>query len=236
VFSNWSSFGAIAYHWQKVQSKPLQAYFDRDWMMKHLLEQHGPLCSMYESKKGRFRSEGDSPAFLHVINTGLRSDEHPSYGGWGGRFAFRSGVWKSVDKKNSSQTHSILRWAQAFQNDWAARADWCVKNYAEANHAPLVIVEGELDRPAQAGRQLRLSAKPSSDPDDDLFEIKWWHFAKAGSYKKPVWVENAEQSEAIVAVPADAKIGDTIHLVCEATDQGEPPLTSYQRVILTIAE
>jgi predicted aldo/keto reductase-like oxidoreductase len=33
-----------------------------------------------------FISEGDSPAFLYALDNGLRSYEHPSYGGWGGRF------------------------------------------------------------------------------------------------------------------------------------------------------
>lgn len=31
-------------------------------------------------------SEGDSPSFLHLIDKGLRSMEHPEWGGWGGRF------------------------------------------------------------------------------------------------------------------------------------------------------
>jgi hypothetical protein len=35
-------------------------------------------------------------------------------------------------------------------------------------------------------------------------------------------------------VPADAKPGQTIHLILEATDSGTPALTRYQRVVLTI--
>jgi len=35
-------------------------------------------------------------------------------------------------------------------------------------------------------------------------------------------------------VPADAKTGDTIHLIAEVTDSGKPPLTRYARVIVTV--
>jgi hypothetical protein len=236
VFSDWSSFGAIAYHWRKSQPKELHAYFDRDWMTGHILEQHGPLCSMYEAKEGRFRSEGDTPAFLHVINTGLRSDEHPTFGGWAGRFFFKKGVWKSVDRKNSSQTHSILRWAKAFQNDWAARADWCVKSYEDANHPPEVILGNELDLKGSAGSSIRLNAKDSIDPDGDTLTFKWWHFAKAGSSGLAVSIEKADQVEAVLTLPDDAKVGDTFHIICEVTDDGDPPLSRYQRVIITVFE
>jgi hypothetical protein len=37
-----------------------------------------------------------------------------------------------------------------------------------------------------------------------------------------------------VRVPADARPGDTIHLIFEATDRGEPQLTRYARVILKV--
>jgi hypothetical protein len=33
------------------------------------------------------------------------------------------------------------------------------------------------------------------------------------------------------AAPDDAGNGDTIHIICEVTDSGNPPLTRYQRVI-----
>jgi cellulose-binding protein len=236
VFSNWSSFGAIAYHWQKSQPKALHAYFDRAWMTGHILARHGPLCGMYEAKEERFRSEGDTPAFLHVINTGLRSDEDPMHGGWGGRFVRKKGVWMSVDKKNSTQTHSILRWARAFQNDWAARADWCVKRFDEANHPPQVILDDGIDRKARAGSSIDLSAKQSHDPDGDLLAFHWWHFVEAGSCDQPVLIDRADQTEAVVAVPTEAEAGDTIHIICEVSDDGEPQLTRYQRVIITVKE
>jgi hypothetical protein len=35
-------------------------------------------------------------------------------------------------------------------------------------------------------------------------------------------------------VPTDAAAGQTIHLVLEATDKGTPPLTHYQRVVVSV--
>lgn len=34
----------------------------------------------------------------------------------------------------------IWRWADALQNNFAARADWCVKSYDDANHSPEVKI------------------------------------------------------------------------------------------------
>ncbi len=235
VRSGGPSFGAIAYDWQKLQPKTIQTYFDQTWMTTNILEDHGPLCAMYEAKDGRFRSEGDSPAFLHVINTGLRSDEHPAYGGWGGRFAFSSNVWKSVDKEGVSP-HSILRWAPAFQNDWAARADWCVKPFGESNHAPHVNITPRTDIVARPSERISLSAEASTDPDGDRLAYRWWMFSEAGSYGGAVTMEDAEKPITTFSVPNDAAAGDTLHVICSVTDSGNPPLTRYARTIISVHE
>ena len=65
-------FEAIAYRWKQAQPKELHKYFEGAWMKENILENHGPLCSIYAAHdNGDFRSEGDSPAFLHTIVTGL---------------------------------------------------------------------------------------------------------------------------------------------------------------------
>ena len=227
------SFGAIAYHWRRIQPDSLQFYFDKEWMTGNILESHGPLCALYEAKEGRFRSEGDTPAFLHVINTGLRSDEQPSYGGWGGRFAFAGNVWKSVDKEGSSP-HSILRWAEHFQNDWAARADWCVTDYGEANHPPRVALAHSDNLEARPGEQVGLDADNSNDPDGDELAFRWWVFAEAGTHQGPIVIEDAGQARATLAVPGTASPGETLHVICTVTDSGEPPLARYARVIVRV--
>ena len=88
-------FEAIAYRWEQVQPEEMQKYFVGAWMMENILENHGPLCSLYKAlENGDFRSEGDSPAFLHTIVTGLRNMESPDWGGWGGRYVLvRENTW-----------------------------------------------------------------------------------------------------------------------------------------------
>lgn len=88
-------FEGIAYRWKQVQPKEMQPYFEGTWMKQNILEDHGPLCSLYKAhENGDFRSEGDSPAFLHTIETGLRSLESPDWGGWGGRYVqVRENTW-----------------------------------------------------------------------------------------------------------------------------------------------
>lgn len=235
LLSRAPSFHALGYIWRKVQSPDVQVYFDRDWMVPNILEGHGPLCAMYEASKGSFRSEGDTPAFLHTINTGLRSDEHPDYGGWGGRFALSNGVWKSVDT-DTSTPHSILRWAKDFQNDWAARADWCVKNYADSNHPPQVVLKGVQQVSGKRGYAVSLNVGGTKDPDGDALRFQWWIYTEAGTCQRTPVIKNADKAKAKLVVPADAAAGDTVHAVCSVTDNGVPPLTRYARVVVSVAE
>jgi len=232
-----NTYGPIAYLWQQQQPADIQAYFNSAWMAGNILKKHGPLCAMYEARNGQFTSEGDTPAFLHVIGNGLRSDENPTFGGWGGRFRALHGVWKSVDKKGDShRVHSLLRWAKHFQNDWAARADWCVQSFDEANHPPHVAIAGSLDRVAHAGDSVGLNATASNDPDNDEVKFHWWPFVEASSCESPASIASDREAEAVVKVPSTAQAGDTIHVICEVTDTGIPSLTRYQRVVITIAE
>ena len=53
-----------------------------------------------------------------------------------------------------SISNLLSRWTDAFQNDFAARADWCVKSYDEANHPPVVKLDNALDITAKPGAKL----------------------------------------------------------------------------------
>lgn len=235
LLSDYPSFQTIAYKWKEFMPGELQRFFDQDWMTTNILVGHGPLCALYEAKDGAFRSEGDTVSFLHVINTGLRSHEHPSFGGWGGRFALEEGLWKSVDKRDSV-THSILRWAKDFQNDWAARADWCVTDYRSANHPPRVILRNPVRCSAKAEEPVALDARDSSDPDGDTLSFTWWIYEEAGTCNVPPTIEESQEGLAVLKVPANAKPGDTIHAICTVVDSGQPPLTRYARVVVTVSE
>jgi hypothetical protein len=47
-----------------------------------------------------------------------------------------------------------------------------------------------------------------------------------------VTIENPEAPRATLLAPADLKPGQTIHVICEVSDDGKPPLTRYRRVIV----
>lgn len=262
-------FEAIAYRWKMVQPVEMQQYYEGAWMKENILNGHGALCGYYKAhENGDFRSEGDSPAFLHTINVGLRNLENPDFGGWGGRYikirentwfdpvpvedyVYPEGRWYGengwgrcslrpgsavTEEKRSEYFKPMWRWSAAMQNDFAARADWCVKSYKEANHAPEVALAHAADLKTLAGDVVCLSAKGTKDPDGDKLTYRWWQYTEASTYSKSLVIRNADKQSASLTIPDDMKKGDMIHLICEVTDDGRPCLTRYQRVIITIAE
>ena len=128
----------------------------------------------------------------------------------------------------------IWRWTDALQNDFAARADWCVKSYAEANHPPVVTLAHSRDMKVRPGATVPLSARGTEDPDGDALTYHWWQYRDAGTYDGTVEIRDATGQDASFTVPGDAGKGETIHIICEVTDAGTPPLTRYQRVVVTV--
>jgi len=260
-------FEAIAYRWKQAQPKEMQKYFEGAWMKANILENHGPLCSLYKAlENGDFRSEGDSPAFLHTIVTGLRNMESPDWGGWGGRYvwvrentwldpvpvsgyAYPEGRWytnsawgRNSLRKGTTTTEEqrreyfkpMWRWTDALQNDFASRADWCVKSFAQANHPPVVVLGHAADLEVRPGATVKLSTRGTSDPDGDKLEYRWWQYLEAGSYDGTIEIQDVGRQDASFTVPGDAGKGKTIHIICEVTDTGTPQLTRYQRVVVEV--
>ena len=78
---------------------------------------------------------------------------------------------------------TIWRWRSAYQNDFAARMDWTIKPYAEANHPPVP----KLGHAARAHRQtpaqrVDLSADGTTDPDGDALSYEWFYYGEAGTF------------------------------------------------------
>ena len=260
-------FEAIAYRWKMVQPEEMSKYYEGEWMNENILKNHGALCSSYKAhENGDFRSEGDSPAFLHTINVGLRNLENPSWGGWGGRYVLvRENTWldpvpvegyeypegrwygsngwgrcslrpgsTSTEEQRKTYFKPMWRWSKAMQNDFASRADWCVSEYEDANHPPVVKLVNELDIQASPGESIKLSAEGTTDPDGNRLSFLWWQYTEADSYEGIVEIQNDRQVQASVVIPKDAESGETIHIICEVTDDGVPALTRYQRVVITV--
>ena len=194
-------------------------------------------------QKYDFLSEGDSPSYFHLINFGLNSTENPSYGGLSGRFvqsAENKKLWEDVEAvtdlnpytQKQDPSFPQVRWFGVLQNDFAARADWCVKKYAEANHAPVVTVERNLIQ-AKAGEKLILKGN-ASDPDQNKLSYKWWQYVEAGTYPTKVSILDGDQKNATVEIPADAIPEQTLHFILEVSDNGSPRLTRFQRIVIQI--
>ncbi len=260
-------FEALAYRWQKSQPEMMHKFLNGEFMNKNILKDHGPLCATYPAhENGDFRSEGDSPAFLHVIPTGLRSHENPGWGGWGGRFVpvhgnnvwldpvsengyeYPKGRWYGSsgwgrqavrpESKVSRETYleyfkPIWRWTEELQNDFAARADWCVKDYQHANHQP-VVKNSKQNITAHPGETIRLSSEGTYDPDGDELHYSWWQYMEAGTCTLPAKILSKNDSETQIIIPEDAKKGSTIHIILEVKDKGEPQLTRYARTVIFI--
>ncbi len=258
-------FDCMAYIWNKVLPENVKTVFNKEWTTANILQQHGTLCDHYPNRKGAFNAEGDSPAFLHCIDNGLRNMESPAYGGWGGRYVpIRNNVWmdplpdstyvrpegqwgfseswsKQMEHyKDSTQVavrtkyfRPMWRWLVDIQNDFAARADWCVKDYASANHHPIVnLTTTNLDIKAKPGEKLFFDASGSSDPDGNKLNFRWWQYPEAGTYPKDLQIEGLESSFTF-QIPSDARPSETIHIICEVSDDGSPTLKSYRRLIIT---
>ena len=99
---------------------------------------------------------------------------------------------------------------------------------------PVVVLKHAVDLKAKPGDTIKLSAKGTTDPDGDELTYRWWQYQEADSYKGTVEIENSGKQDASFKVPGDAGKGETIHIICEVTDSGTPPLTRYQRVVVEI--
>lgn len=125
------------------------------------------------------------------------------------------------------------RFFGAAQRDFAARLKWSVTpRFADANHAPRVTLRGPSNLTARPGDTIRLVATVS-DPDRDPVKVVWWQYQEAGTYRGALPIANDTTLNATMTVPPDAKPGETVHVILEASDSGEPVLTRYQRMVIT---
>ncbi|HKJ78589.1 MAG TPA: DUF1593 domain-containing protein, partial [Prolixibacteraceae bacterium] len=108
-----------------------------DLISREVKNGHGPLGALYPQS---YVSEGDSPSYFYCLPNGLRNYEHPTFGGWGGRYKpMEPGSSVFVDAyEGGSSKQSQARWIRDVNADFMARMDWCVASeFNQANHAPV---------------------------------------------------------------------------------------------------
>ena len=161
-----------------------------EWVRKNI-HGHGPLGDLYPDYNGgdiwsstlgqvRGIKEGDTPSFLSLVPNGLGDPTHPRLGSLGGRFEGEGGHLTDVPDTDLDTTgdpdprmSSVYRWRPAFQADFAARLDWCVKPHAEANHPPTMRIAGDRERRVKAGDEVALDAAGTTDPDGGEVDFAW---------------------------------------------------------------
>lgn len=225
---------------------------DNEWVDENIQQNHGPLGAQYPDIA--YIMEGDTPSFLFLIHNGLSDPEHPDYGSWGGRYAYYTPryrkffhepetrpFWTNTDDWVEGEDGTIYineqatiwRWREAYQNDFAARMDWTVKEPGAANHPPVPLLNHDNVMKVTAGETVSLSAEGSYDPDKDPLTYRWFHYREPGTFVGTVTLNDAENQHSSFPAPQVTE-PETIHIILEVTDRGEPRLTRYKRVIVTV--
>ncbi|WP_347304050.1 nucleoside hydrolase-like domain-containing protein [Croceibacterium sp. TMG7-5b_MA50] len=258
--ATWSGISGDRFHGRFTG--PDFSIVDNPWLDRNVRSK-GPLGAEYPHTE--FIMEGDTPSFLYLIDNGLGSPEHPDWGSWGGRYEHyrpRTRKWFLQDETrpfwtdaedevmgadgfwHTSNKATIWRWRQAYQNDFAARMDWAVKPFDQANHAPVVRLGHGDQFTARRGETIRLSAAGTTDPDGDRLSYDWFHYPEPGSFTTaygrgatPIAIQTAEDGTATMTVPTERVLrSGTLHLILQVTDGGTPALTRYRRVIVNVVD
>lgn len=129
---------------------------------------------------------------------------------------------------------TLWRWRADFQNDFAARMDWSIKAYKDANHPPKVQLAHPDRLTVKAGQRFFLSGLGTTDPDGDSLSYYWFHYPEVGGWTSAITSGIAPN---IVTVDFTAPMVEArrdAHFILAVTDKGTPPVTRYRRVIVTI--
>lgn len=207
--------------------------------------------------QGEFLGEGDTFTYLDLIDNGLDAYRPATPGGWAGHVVVNPASLRAASDTGARRPPSFAAFMRslegigpegpanrppspepnftpAVQNDFAARLRWSVTpTYAGANHEPRVAIRGGARLTARPGETVRLDGVVS-DPDGNAIAVRWWRWKDVDSYPGDVPILDPTSLVARLRVPDDARPGQTIQVVLEATDDGAPPLTRYARVVVTV--
>ena len=220
---------------QMVKGDKMDFFGVSDGKTSEQLRAMGYIVWMPVQKTGSWIGEGDDGTYMNMLGNGLRAYEEGYYGGWGGRQLTEQHAdamtgpadtsQQAMASALSSMTDHINKTGNAYpdffpaaQRDFAARLTWSVTpKYTDANHAPVVRIEGPLHVLASPGETIKLTGAVT-DPDGNKVSVSWWPF-QVGTYPGKIIISNANTAQVKILIPKDAISGQTIHVILEAYGQ-----------------
>ena len=142
----------------------------------------------------------------------------------------------------------LWRWRDDYLADFKARMDWCVADYEQTNHHPVIDLFGDTHRTiarfsASAGERCVFDLTGSYDPDHQTWKdnspqgklsFRAYMYPEAGTYDGTVEIIDGDTRKPTVIIPQDAS-GKQIHIILEAKDSdSQAPLKSYRRVVIDV--
>ena len=240
----------------------LETLNNQAWATANIATNHGALGALYPTnvlqnpattRNTLGVKEGDTPAWLYFFQNGLNTPDQPDIGSWGGRYAsagdgtnhyvpaFDALPDPAVTDPATRAKWTIARYREAYQNEFAARMDWFVDDFASANHAPepLQGYTGPDITQTDPDEFVFLISGGWTDPDNDPLTFSWWLYEDASTGTLPQAeldnIANAT-SAALFLDLAGVANGSVFQLILEVTDTAAISLTRYERFIIRVGE
>lgn len=189
--------------------------------------------------RGDFMAEGDSMTYIPLLPAGLRGADDRGFDTLLGRM-FLDGH-PDVDAPTGFAAIGIPiegnpnPYLRAYQEDFAARAQWCAQPPAACSH-PAQVTSVTPDRTVVPGETVTLEATVA-DPDGRGFDASWDVALDPTSYvgrqDLSLWQEC--DLATTFTFPADARSDDRIVITLSVRTRAERPTTRYAQLALTVA-
>ena len=179
-----------------------------------------------------FIGEGDSNTYIPLISFGLRGLENYTYGTLLGRLFTDE---KDKPKGGNPFTGEGIRinpYIKAYHEDWAARIEWCYKEFDEANHAPVIEVEAK-DIYVEKGLNVDLNTT-IIEPDGDDYGCMWTCSYTTYQGKENLFIWEPWKECTTISIPEDARKDDYFVCTLRVQDCTIKPMTSFAQVIIHV--
>lgn len=179
-----------------------------------------------------FLGEGDSNTYIPLLTFGLRTLEDPSFGSLLGRITTDGNdVPLTYDWFTGRQGHPN-RFLKMYQEEWAARADWCCKPYKDCAHPPVVKTD-VADIKAAAGETVPLHVEVECE---DAYTVYWEVQQELSTYTGTCALRCFEPSQQVTyfTIPQNAQLHDSFIVLCTVKSNSHTPMTRYAQIRIQV--